>query len=106
MNKVISGAIFDLGSTLIRFEGDWPILVQKILNLLCEQLEEDGLVVTRSEFARAFESAWEAYDLQRQSDHMERSTTVVLIDVLRTFGYEGVAPDILERGLKRFYSVS
>ena len=106
MKKVIGGAIFDLGSTLIRFEGDWPILLQESLNLLCDQLQEDGLVFNRSEFALAFEGAREAYDLQRQSDHVERSTALLVQDVLTTFGHKNIAPDVLERGLKCFYSVS
>lgn len=106
MKKVIRGAIFDLGSTLIRFEGDWPILFQDSLDLLIEQLQKDGLTFDQSDFCSAFERAMEAYDLQRQSNQLERSTTSLLQETMKAFGHKDVSPAILERGLKCFYSVS
>ena len=106
MKKAIRGAIFDLGSTLIQFEGDWPILLQDSLDLLIDQLQEDGLDFDRSDFRSAFERALEAYDHQRQSNQLERSTASLLQETLSAFGYEELSPDILKRGLKRFYSVS
>lgn len=106
MTKKIHGVIFDLGSTLIRFDGDWPILLQDSLDLLIDQLQEDGLDFDRSDFRSAFECALEAYDHQRQSNQLERSTASLLQETLSTFGHEEISPDILRRGLKRFYSVS
>lgn len=106
MTKTIRGVIFDLGSTLIRFDGDWPILLQDSLDLLIDQLQEDGLDFDRSDFRSAFECALEAYDHQRQSNQLERSTASLLQETLSTFGHEEISPDILRRGLKRFYSVS
>ena len=106
MKKAIRGAIFDLGSTLIRFDGDWPILLQESLDLLIDQLQEDGLDFDRSDFRSAFERALEAYDHQRQSNQLERSTASLLQETLSPFGCEEISPDILGRGLKRFYSVS
>ncbi len=106
MTKAIRGAIFDLGSTLIRFEGDWPVLLQNSLDLLIDQFQEDGLAFDRSGFRSAFERALEAYDHQRQSNQLERSTASLLQETLSTFGCEEISPDILGRGLRRFYSVS
>jgi putative hydrolase of the HAD superfamily len=106
MTKAIRGAIFDLGSTLIRFEGDWPVLLQDSLDLLIDQFQEDGLDFDRSGFRSAFERALEAYDHQRQSNQLERSTASLLQETLNTFGCEEISPDILGRGLRRFYSVS
>ena len=106
MKVVISGVIFDLGSTLIRFAGDWSILRQDSLDLLIAQLQEDGLDFDRSDFRTAFAQALEDYDLQRLSNQLERSTTSLLQGVLNTFGYEEISSDILRRSLKRFYSVS
>ena len=106
MAKTIRGVIFDLGSTLIRFDGDWPILLQDSLDLLIDQLQEDGLVFDRSDFRSSFERALEAYDHQRQSNQLERSTASLLRESLSAFGHEEISPDILGRGLKRFYSVS
>jgi putative hydrolase of the HAD superfamily len=106
MTKTIRGVIFDLGSTLIRFDGDWPILLQDSLDHLIDQLQEDGLDFDRSDFRSAFERALEAYDHQRQSSQLERTTASLLQESLSAFGYEELAPDILRRGLKRFYSVS
>jgi HAD superfamily hydrolase (TIGR01662 family) len=106
MTNTIRGVIFDLGSTLIRFDGDWPILLQDSLDLLIDQLQEDGLDFDRSDFRSAFERALEAYDHQRQSNQLERTTASLLQESLSAFGYEELAPNILRRGLKRFYSVS
>jgi len=106
MKTVIRGVIFDLGSTLIRFEGDWPILLQNSLDLLINQLQKDGLGFDQSDFRSAFERALEVYDLQRQSNLLERSTTSLLQETMNSFGHEEISPDILGRGLRRFYSVS
>lgn len=106
MEKLIRGVIFDLGSTLIRFEGDWPILLQDSLDLLIDQLQEDSLDFDRSEFRSAFERALEANDLQRQSSQLERSTSSLLHETLNIFGYDEISPNIMGRGLKRFYGVS
>ena len=106
MKTVISGVIFDLGSTLIRFDGDWPILLHDSLDLLIDQLQEDGLAFDRSDFRLAFERALDTNDLQRQSSLIERSTTSLLQETLNAYGHEDVSPDILARGLKRFYSLS
>jgi putative hydrolase of the HAD superfamily len=106
MKKAIRGVIFDLGSTLIRFDGDWPILLQKSLDLLVDQLQKDGLDFDRSDFRSAFQRALETYDHQRQSNQLERSTASLLQETLSTLGCEELSPDILGRGLMRFYSVS
>jgi len=106
MEKVIRGVIFDLGSTLIRFEGDWSILLQDSLDHLIDQLQEDGLDFDRSEFRSAFERALEANDLQRQTSQLERSTSSLLHETLNIFGYDEISPNIMGRGLKRFYGVS
>jgi putative hydrolase of the HAD superfamily len=106
MEKVIRGVLFDLGSTLIRFDGNWPILLQDSLDLLIDQLQEDGLDFNRSEFRSAFEHTLEANNLQRQSSQLERSTSALLHETLRFFGYDEISPDIIGRGVMRFYSVS
>ncbi len=103
---MIKGAIFDLGSTLLAFEGSWPEVLEESVDVLAQSLQSRGVVVDSSAFADAFRRANERYLQARQVDHQERTTTFVLRQVLADQGLSPPSDSILRQALQAMYAVS
>jgi putative hydrolase of the HAD superfamily len=103
---VIQGVIFDLGSTLIRFTGDWPEVFARSLDVLVEELERQGISLDDAQFKRTFENALRDYHQQRDRDLVERTTQVVLMDTLTDLlGSQPPEPAVIN-ALEGMYRVS
>ena len=103
---VIRGVIFDLGSTLIRFNGDWPEILQESSQALSEVLEQEGINHDRRSFIEAFTSEITEGFRAREKDWIERTTSSLLRKVMSQFGYEQVSDEIVDRALVRYYAGS
>jgi HAD superfamily hydrolase (TIGR01662 family) len=99
---VIKGAIFDLGSTLIHFEGSWAEVQEQSLVALSENLAGHGVQLDADQFRRANDE----YQRQRQVDHVERTTHTVLQEVLIAQGIEMPPEPVLKDALAVMYAVS
>jgi putative hydrolase of the HAD superfamily len=103
---VIRGVIFDLGSTLIRFEDDWPEVLQENSQALARQLKLDGYHLDGNSFIEAFvEEIQDNYHV-RERDWVERTTSSLLRKVLSRFGHREVEEELIERAVYKFYTVS
>jgi putative hydrolase of the HAD superfamily len=103
---VIRGVIFDLGSTLIRFEGEWLEVLQESSQVLAGQLERDGYDLDGQSFIEAFtQEIQESYQM-REQDWVERTTSSLLRKVLARFGHREVADEAIERAILQFYDGS
>jgi len=103
---VIRGVIFDLGSTLIRFDGDWPQVMTESQRILIEQLHQEGFVLDREAFAEDFRRELEAYHLERDQQFVEITTGFLLRKVMARFGYPSVDDEIVRRAMSCMYAVS
>ncbi len=103
---MIKGVIFDLGSTLIRFEGDWSAVLEESLDELAGYLQRQGAVREAAAFAQAFREETQGYQRDRQVDRVERTTASVVRRVLARSGLEEPGDDVLREALRRMYAVS
>ncbi|MGD8633558.1 MAG: HAD family hydrolase [Anaerolineales bacterium] len=103
---MIQGVIFDLGSTLIRFTGDWPQVFTRSLEALAEGLDQEGISINPESFKQAFKSALSVYHRQRDHDLVEQTTEVVLIEILADLIGEPPPRAAVKRALEGMYSVS
>jgi putative hydrolase of the HAD superfamily len=103
---VIQGVIFDLGSTLIRFTGNWPQVFAHSLDVLVEGLEHEGLSFDHGRFKRTFRAALEEYHQQRDRDLIEQTTEVVLTETLIAVIGEAPSEPAVKRTLEEMYRVS
>lgn len=103
---MIRGVIFDLGSTLIRFEGDWTEILTESSQALAEQLIKEGLNLNGRSFPETFTREIREGFQARERDWVERTTDTVLRKVLKRIGYVEVADEVVERALLQFYAVS
>jgi 2-haloalkanoic acid dehalogenase type II len=98
--------IFDLGSTLIYFEGDWSEIMYRASKVLYQQLDQAGLKLDQKHFLREYHQAVNAYYQERESEFIEHTTHFILRNLLAEWGYPEVPDQILRHALKAMYAVS
>lgn len=106
VNKHIQAIIFDLGSTLVCFEGDWSNVIPKAIREMYLSLWEAGFALEEEEFINRFQQALLAYNRERETEFIEYTTNYLLKNTLIDFGLQTPSDEILERSLQRFYSVT
>lgn len=103
---MIRGVIFDLGSTLIRFDGDWNEVRGRGLHAMLEQFEQEGLAVDGQAFAERFNHTLESSLKERESSGLEIPTESLLRLVLAQFGKWQVEDGIVKRVVERMFRES
>lgn len=98
--------IFDLGSTLIYFEGKGEEIYQKANEELFGYLQDTGLPLEKERFLKEFSERLERYFLERDSEFIEYTTAFVLRSLLEEYGYENLSNDLIESALKIRYAIS
>lgn len=106
MDSEIKAVLFDLGGTLIYFDGVWPQVMQAADGALLEHLHRKGFEVDRTRFKAAFRAELTAYYTERDTEFIEYTTAYVLRKVLGEFGYPDVPDDTLAEALETLYAVS
>ncbi len=102
----IKGIIFDLGSTLIRFTGDWSEIGRRSLAALADELERRGLRLRREPFLRDLDRALHAYYQRRDEDYIEHTTASILCKVLASHGVDRPGDEFIRPALEAMYAVS
>jgi FMN phosphatase YigB (HAD superfamily) len=69
----IRGVIFDLGSTLIRFRGDWTAVLTQGREAMVAWLQQAGYPIQATAFHQAVQRAFESNFRERRTDHRERA---------------------------------
>ena len=103
---MIRGVLFDLGSTLIRFTGDWEVVLEEGIQALCLELQRAGLLVEGRRLGDGFRQAMEVYQRERQVDHLERTMGLVLRSSLQAMGLRPPGSAEEARALEAFYRVT
>lgn len=97
---------FDLGSTLIYFDGEWPEAWSSASHALGAALQAAGLRLDLPAFLAEFQRRMSAYFAQRENEFLEYSTEFILQNLLADSGYADVSPDVIQDGLARMYAVT
>jgi 2-haloalkanoic acid dehalogenase type II len=98
--------VFDLGSTLIYFDGDWPGVLARANAELARYLQGVGLALPEEAFLREFRSRLESYYAERDTEFIEYTTAYVLRTLLAEFGYPEISEALLQSALKAMYAVT
>lgn len=106
MTKRFQAIIFDLGSTLIYFDGIWPEVFAEADQALINYLQSRGLNLDEREFAKAFRTRLNEYYQQREAEFIEYTTAHQLKELLKSYGYPEVSDGTLRLGLEKLYAVS
>ncbi|MCB2178453.1 HAD family hydrolase [bacterium] len=102
----IKGILFDLGNTLLHFDGDVAEMVANADQALAQSLIQSGLALDKAHFVKEFRHRLSTYHLEREIDFIEHTTRRILQQVLSDFGFLDVPDAIITEGLKKLYFVS
>lgn len=98
--------LFDLGSTLIYFDGDWPEVAQEGNLALLHSLHQSGLNLDGGGFLEQFKIRLDAYFTQRETEFIEQTTAYILRNLLTEGGYPDIPETVLLSALEAFYAAS
>jgi HAD superfamily hydrolase (TIGR01662 family) len=98
--------LFDLGSTLIYFDGQWEEVFLRATAALFQVLKSSGFDLDQASFLADFHARIKDYHTQRDQDFVEYSTLYVLQVTLKDWGYPNVSKGVLRLALKAMYGVS
>jgi putative hydrolase of the HAD superfamily len=98
--------LFDLGSTLIYFEGQWPAVMAQADAALLHALQSAGLALDGPAFLRAYNARLAAYYVAREADCIEHTTFFYLRQLLAELGYADLPEADLRQALAARYAVS
>jgi len=98
--------LFDLGSTLLYFDGDWRDVFTRSRSQLVQALESAGFAIDAQIFPQVFGERLDAYRNERESEFIEHTTLFILRSLLEENGFSGVNEAVLRPALKAMYAVS
>lgn len=102
----VSGIVFDLGSTLIRFDGDWSQVMAESRAYLAQQLTRDGFDLDEAAFSAALGKRLKDNMQRRLQDNIELPMSSLLRDTLSGFSLNGINNSQIDDLLQRMYTVS
>jgi putative hydrolase of the HAD superfamily len=103
---LIRGVIFDLGMTLIQFNGDWNAVLEESWRSLAEYLIDEDYGLDKAQFVRSFRELSDSRFYERTVEYIEQPTTDLLHQVMTRLGYSTLSAEMIKQAMERFYSVS
>ncbi|NPV86446.1 MAG: HAD family hydrolase [Anaerolineae bacterium] len=97
---------FDLGDTLIFFDGQLAEVTREASCSLARCLQKLGYPIEENTFVREFGERLRLYYREREADFIEDTTEYVLHSLLRGYGYRQIDPRHLRQALNEMYAVT
>jgi HAD superfamily hydrolase (TIGR01549 family) len=103
---LVLAIIFDVGMTLLHFQGDWEQVLSRSRQALAEFLLKEGYDIDQAEFISTFRELFATRLQERSLEHIEQPTANLFRQVMNEFGYREISEDEVKRAMIHFYSVS
>src|SRR4030067_225183 len=100
MTRRFDAILFDLGSTLIYFDGPLPEIIAQADVELVRHLQAAGLHLEPEAFTRRFEALLDAYYAQREAEFIEYTTAYIIKSLLQEWGYADPQDQIARSALQ------
>lgn len=98
--------IFDLGNTLLFFDGEWEEVFQQSDLELHRHLKSQGINLEQDTFIEQFRSRMEEYFSTRETDLIELKTSTILRNLLKDWDYSNVSDEVINSAIASMYTVS
>lgn len=98
--------LFDLGDTLIYFNGNWEDMMIKSSHQLAQNLKNQGFNLNETEFLSDFSKRMQWYYQEREQTHIEYTSARILAASLEKFGFKDIPDSIIQSALNDMYQVS
>jgi putative hydrolase of the HAD superfamily len=104
--RAFEAIIFDLGSTLVHFEGDMLEAISRSITTLTVSLNQSGLDLEWQAFKHDFLHELDKYRAERDSQFVEYTTAYILRTYLSALGYPRVPEEVVRKALVDMYAVT
>lgn len=104
--RPLKAIFFDLGNTLLYFDGAWPEVQRRADAQLLAHLQDEGLTLDAPSFLQEFRARLNAYYAHREAEFVEQTTAYVLKTLLADLGYPDIGPGQLTPALRALYAAS
>lgn len=104
-NGAFDALLFDLGGTLIYFDGDKQEIIDQANHALARAVRDLGYDVVEYVFINAYETRLQKYFGHRDEDLIEYTTRRLLRDLLVDNGFADVSENDLRTALRAMYEV-
>ncbi len=98
--------LFDLGHTLLYFDGDWPNIFLQAQEQVWQTLSGAGLRLDKARFLERLQTALENYYREREAEFTERTTAYMLRRLLEQEGHADIAESAIQQALSAMYAVT
>lgn len=98
--------LFDLGNTLLYFNGNWDQVLPEGFAQLLHELRVSGVNIDEDSFIDRFSSRMLEYYVKRDTEYVEKTTASVLREFLIETGHQEVPDDVIRRALDAMYTVT
>lgn len=102
----ITVIFFDLGYTLINFEGEFNRVIFDSYLALAQSLVRLGVAIDTQDFIRRFDKTISDYYRTREIDLIERPVEKYLLQILAESGFNSLPDEIIQTALADMYSVT
>lgn len=104
--KKFDAVLFDLGSTLIFFDGEWNKVLPELNQTLMAFLQKSGLALDGTDFTERYEERIQEYYAQRDTEFIEYTTAYVVRKTLEELGIDNVPESTIREAVATMYQVS
>jgi len=104
-NRRFDAVLFDLGNTLIYFDGDWSKILPQADAALIFSLLALGLVFDAGSFLKEFQKRLESYFILRDAELIEYTTAFILRKLLQDWGFLEIPDRLITTALEGHYRV-
>lgn len=106
ISKGFDVIFFDLGNTLLYFDGCWSDILQLSSEALLDQLNTLGYTLDKKQFIPSFQKNLLIYEQTREIDLIEHPTEKILQEELSKHGFDTVPYAHLRLALDKMFAVS
>ena len=97
---------FDLGNTLMYFDGQWNQVIREGYAALLQSLLQAGVRLEAETFIGLFNQRLEQYYQERDTEFIEFTTAYILRSLLAELGYTTLPDEVIHQALAALYAVS
>ena len=98
--------LFDLGNTLIYFDGEWSQVLPECNLALLRSLQASGVPIDDQPFLQMVSERFNLYFSERNTEFVEYTTHFIVRSVLAELDHADVPEDALRHALSAMYTVS
>jgi HAD superfamily hydrolase (TIGR01549 family) len=98
--------LFDLGSTLIYFDGEWELIRPQRDTVLIGHLHAAGFYPPEQAFLEQFNNLMRSYYIERDTEFIETTTAFLLRSLLTEWGFTNIPEAVIRSTLASMYAIS